>query len=152
MIRKWLLSAFSLFFLYLFAGCPIYHSSYDMEHIHYQNNSSYNILFQYHIASRPGDWFHFKNYDYEELKGNICHLIIDTIPAGEEYGNDYFNFYSPLDKVLIIDADTRGLIRRIDGDSFLKMLTVEKNVEKSKHETITHYIYHLNITDELLNK
>ena len=151
MIKKWLLSVFSLSFLYLFAGCPLYHSSYDKEHIHYQNNSSYNILFQYHIASRPGDWFHFKHYDYKELKGNICHLFIDNIPMGEKYGHDYFNFYSPLDKVLIIDADTRRLIRKIEGASFLKITTLEKRVEKSTHETITHYIYHLIITDELLN-
>jgi len=152
MIKKWLLSAFSLSLLYLFVGCSIYHSSYDTEHIHYQNNSSYNILFQYYIASRPGDWFHYKHYNYEELKGNICHLYIDNIPIGEKYENDYFNFYSPLDKVLIIDADTRRLIRRIEGDSFLKKLIVEKRVEKRTHETITHYIHHLIITDELLKE
>ena len=70
---------------------------------------------------------------------------------GDKYEHDLFNFYSPLYKVLIIDADTRKFIRSIDGESFIKMLTVRKNIEKSKHETITHYIYQLIITDEFLN-
>jgi len=142
---KWLLFIFTIPLIFM-SGCPVslyYYSTYDAHYLYYQNKSSYDVSIQYFT---DGNW-----YRYDGLDGDVYYIALDSLPKSHEQIIG-FSAGEPVEKVLIVDMNSRKLLRKITNwDSFFRTLPVEKWMEKRPHETVTNYRHLFLITDELFD-
>ena len=116
-------------------------------HVHYQNNSSHNIIIQYFLNS---DW-----YSYVRPKGNVYFINVDEIPMSSNSTVVFSDAgYKQFTKALIVDTDTRKQLKKIKmgWSSFLNMLKKEMHFEKEQDGRVTTYSYYFIITDDFLNR
>jgi hypothetical protein len=144
---KFITSVVFLLVVCFFTGCIIVYntggySEYDIYNLAVRNDSSHTVFYQYFIQS---------NDEYAPVvfyaHGNT--LLINEVDDST-YGLVDKNDFKDIKKILIIDADTRRQLKKIDGDALLGILTEERSVEKKSDATVTRYRYWLTITDEFL--
>jgi hypothetical protein len=135
---------FAVFMALVFSGCffPFYFSAYDVHFAYEQNDSSHNVFIQYFVRREdevtPGTY-----YTYETvLARDTTSEAIGWVRSPTES--------EPVDKILIIDTDSRKLLKKLDGDTFLNMLVEEISVETKPFEKITYYKYRFRLTDAFL--
>ena len=120
------------------SGCIFINNNFEMHTAYFNNESSRNIYIQ-----------HYSLYD---SSGNFSAYGISVPPhtiavyAAPMHGDT-------LEKILIVDTDTRKLLKKITGATYFSMLTspeivVEKNTSGGK---TTCYNYYFIITDEFLS-
>jgi len=129
-----------------FSGCVWIHVNDDFEeHLGYfKNNSSRNIYIQ------CNSFYDYDNSGASAYYAQGFNLAKNTVSeGGAPYPNSYYHPY--FEKLLIVDTDTRKLLKIISAAAYLKMLGMpEIKVVKNKDggQTI-YYNYYFVITDEL---
>jgi hypothetical protein len=90
--------------------------------------------------------------NYDGAGGNVYRFNVNEVKKTEKYEVGIgTSDYSPINKIWIVDTDTRKLLRTIEDGSFLLNLPATKHTEKKPDETVTYYEHQFIITDEFLN-
>ncbi|MDR0289711.1 MAG: hypothetical protein LBI06_02120 [Treponema sp.] len=127
----------------LFSSCIFikFNNDFDVHTAYFKNDSSHNIYLQHYSR------------DHNDLaSGNFfAHGIIIPKHTLARYAAPLYD--NDLEKILIVDADTRKLMKKITGTDYYDMLTrpqviVENNSNGGK---TTSYNYYFIITDDFLD-
>lgn len=139
------ISFFFVFLLLFFTACFIWiEPDYDV-HIHktyIKNASSHNIYIQYYQPSTHSEQGYYFAYG-------------ESIPQNT-IGNSTVGLHQALVRILIVDTDTRMLLKRIAKDPLYIMLEMRGPPEivvevNSRRRKTFFYTYHIVITDEFLH-
>ena len=136
-------SIFSMFLAFIpvfFTTCILINNDFDVHTAYFKNDSSRNIYVQHYSS------------DHNNVEADYYFAYGVSIPRHTiaEYAAPLDDDY--LDKILIVDTDTRELLKKVSGTTYYSMLTtptiiVEDNSSKGK---TTFYNYYFVITDEFI--
>ncbi|MCL2184819.1 MAG: hypothetical protein FWB86_03050 [Treponema sp.] len=140
-MKKYLFAVLIIICSALFAGCFItINNDFETHTAYFKNTSSKNIYLQYYL----------QDHNNLEEEYNLTYGLIIPLNTTATYAAPLNNDY--LEKIIIVDSDTRKFMKKINGATYNSMLTVpevlvENNTSGGK---TTNYKYYFLITDEFL--
>jgi len=140
-MKRYLFSIFAIICSALFTNCIItINNDFETYTAYFRNASSKNIYLQYYL----------QDHNNLEAEYNFAYGLIIPSNTTAIYAAPLNNDY--LEKIIIVDSDTRKFMKKITGATYNSMLTapevvVENNTSGGK---TTNYKYYFMVTDEFL--